>query len=100
MAIVAPGAHMSTGTNDPSGMDRFRLGKAYSVGQSAELARTTPATVRRWLMGYSVPGHRMLPVFGGQRRGSGPLVVSFLELAEIVVVARFRQATDGQGPVP
>ncbi|MGQ9677643.1 MAG: DUF433 domain-containing protein [Chloroflexota bacterium] len=79
-------------------LDKFRLGKAYTVAQAARLAGTTPATVRRWLVGYEAIGHRMAPVFGtrGRRHEENLLQVSFLELVEIVVVARFRQGIGGR----
>jgi uncharacterized protein (DUF433 family) len=71
--------------------DPFRTGKAYTVAQAARLARTTPQTVRRWLLGYDVPGHHMDPVFGSREHDSTTnLQVSFLELVEIAVAARFR----------
>jgi hypothetical protein len=80
-----------------AGVDLFRTGKAYNVVQAAKLAGTTPATVRRWLAGYEVPGHQMEPVFGGRRlpAGEAPWFVSFLQLVEIVVVARFRRGGRG-----
>ncbi len=68
-------------------IDPFRSGKTYTVAEAARLARTSPQNVRRWLLGYKVPGHRMEPVFGEREA----LRLSFLELAEIVVVARFRE---------
>ncbi len=74
-------------------IDTFRTGKAYTVTQAARLAGTSPQNVSRWLRGYAAPGHRMAPVFGKQR-GKEPLSISFLELAEIIVVARFRQPDD------
>jgi uncharacterized protein (DUF433 family) len=46
--------------------------------------------VRRWLLGYSAPGHKMEPVFGDRSR-SDLVAVSFLELSEIAVVAAFRE---------
>lgn len=80
-------------TSNGAAADPFRVGKTYSVGEAARLAHTTAATVRRWILGYEAPGHRMLPVFprieeieSGRR-----LEVSFLELAEVVVAVRFRQ---------
>lgn len=74
-------------------IDAFRIGKAYTVTQAARLAGTSAQNVSRWLRGYVAPGHRMAPVFGKQR-GKAPLSISFLELAEIIVVARFRQPDD------
>lgn len=87
--------------NKPTGTDAFRTGKAYTIAQAARLAGTSPATVRRWLAGYEAPGHQMMPVFAGQEAGraSAPLVISFLELVEIVVVARFRKGSPGGQPV-
>ncbi|MCL4369639.1 MAG: DUF433 domain-containing protein [Chloroflexi bacterium] len=82
-------------------LDTFRTGKAYTAARAARLAGTTAATVRRWLFGYEAPGHQMAPVFGaGRATGEdGPLVVSFLELVEIAVVARFRSAESRHGRV-
>ena len=72
-------------------LDAFRTGKAYTVAQAARLAGTTPTTVRRWLVGYEAPGHRMEPVFGGRGDGEeSPIAVSFLQLVEIAVAAKFR----------
>jgi uncharacterized protein (DUF433 family) len=75
-----------------SGIDPFRTGKAYTVGEASRLARTTAATVRRWILGYDAPGHHMEPVFGskGSRDSQQALQVSFLELVEVIVASRFR----------
>jgi uncharacterized protein (DUF433 family) len=83
-----------TGTG--SGFDRFRYGKAYTVRQVGRLAGVSPATVRRWLEGYEAPGHQMAPVFGGVRESNDAPGISFLQLIEIVVVARFRR---GKRPI-
>ena len=82
-------------------IDRFRTGKAYTVAEAAKLAKTTPATVRRWLQGYEAVGHRMTPVFGERVRAADGeiLMLSFLELAEVIVAARFRQGDHGP-PIP
>jgi uncharacterized protein (DUF433 family) len=81
-------------------IDIYRTGKAYTVAQAARLAGTTPATVRRWLFGYDSPGHQMVPVFGDRpARAETPIQVSFLELVEIIVVARFRTGVPGRTPV-
>lgn len=84
-------------TDGEPAIDRFRSGKAYTIAQAARLADTTPATVRRWLVGYAAPGHRMAPVFGAKQQPEEgeQLLVSFLELVEIAVVARFRQGAEG-----
>lgn len=79
--------------------DTFRTGKAYSVTQAARLARTSPQNVTRWLRGYAGSGHQMAPVFGG-RPTDASRTVSFLELAEIIVVATFRRpGPHGKRPV-
>lgn len=64
----------------------WRTRPAYTVGQASKLAGTSHATIRRWLQGYSAPGHWMEPVFGEQRP-----IISFLGLAELVVVSAFRK---------
>jgi uncharacterized protein (DUF433 family) len=73
-----------------SEIDRFRVGKAYTLAQAAALAETSPQNVRRWIYGYSAPGHKMQPVFGDKSAPDVVAVVSFLELIEIAVVAAFR----------
>lgn len=80
-------------------IDLFRRGKAYSVAQAGRLARTSAPNVRRWLLGYEAPGHRMEPVFGSKDPQASPLAVSFLELTELIVVARFRQGEVSGRPI-
>ena len=72
-------------------IDLFRTGKVYTATEAAKLARTSPANVRRWLLGYKHKTARMTPVFDRKPKGDAPLEVSFLQLAEIVVVLGFRQ---------
>lgn len=79
-------------------LDTFRTGKAYTIAQAAHLATTTPPTVRRWLLGSASPGHSTAPVFG-KKSGEDPLLVSFLELVEIVVAVRFRRGSPGHPPL-
>lgn len=74
----------------------MRIGKTYSLAQAARLAGTTPQNVRRWLYGYEAPGHRMEPVFGTLPDDDRPPVVSFLQLAELIVVARYRRRSGKQ----
>lgn len=62
----------------------------YTLAQAARLAGTSPQNARRWMLGYEGTGHRMRPVFGSDRPAGEPLMVSFLELCELAVVARFR----------
>ena len=76
---------------DMGKIDLFRTGKVYTSTEAAKLTRTSSANVRRWLLGYQDTTGKMRPVFGEKDKGVGPLEVSFLELAEIIVVLGFRQ---------
>ncbi len=77
-------------TNGHSIDDPFRIGKAYTIRAAANLAEVSPGTVRNWLYGTTTGD--MKAVFGRKSRSSeDAAMVSFLELAEIIVVARFRR---------
>ena len=70
----------------------YLTGKAYTVPEAARYAKTGAATVRRWIAGYDAAGHAMAPVFAEKAASSDePLRLSFLDLAEIVVVVTFTQ---------
>lgn len=74
--------------------DRFRTGKAYTVRQAADLAGVSPGTVRNWLYGSSAPsGYEMEPIFGTAKAKRPEQIarLSFLELSELIVAARFRK---------
>jgi len=73
--------------------DRFRTGKVYTIRQAADLASVSPGTVRNWLYGTTTTeGYEMSPIFGDKKGGIEETArVSFLELAELIVVARFRK---------
>lgn len=78
-------------------IEPFRTGKAYTVAQSARLAGTSPQNIRNWLIGRGQPEPRyeIAPVLGPKMRDPGThLMVSFLDLAELIVVAKYR---NGQG---
>jgi uncharacterized protein (DUF433 family) len=79
-------------------LDAFRVGKAYTIAHAARLAGATASTVRRWHLGYEVPGHQMVPVFGQrrQRRDDEPLMLSFLDLVELIVAVRLRRGSGGR----
>lgn len=77
-------------------ISQMRTGSAYTFAQAAHLAGTTPQNVRRWLFGYEAPGHRMDPVFGPPAQVDGAPTISFLQLAEIIVVARYRRRSGKQ----
>jgi uncharacterized protein (DUF433 family) len=76
----------------PMPLDRFRVGKTYTAAQAARLAGVTPGTIRNWMLGYAHAGYEMYPVLGQGRRRDGKIfTVSFLELAELIVVSRYRK---------
>jgi len=72
--------------------NRWRTRPVYTISQTAKLAGVHPITVRRWLYGSFTASTKMRPVFS--KKGTykeDTAEVSFLQLAEIVVVSRFRQ---------
>ena len=93
--------------------DRFRTGKVYTIRQAAVLGGVSPGTVRNWLWGsrphspdseeeeprtqpafgtpLALSPYEVEPVFGSRPRTSEIAMVSFLELSEVIVVAKFRQ---------
>lgn len=72
--------------------NKWRTRPVYTISQTAKLAGVSPITVRRWLYGADNPSTKMRPVFGGEDKYKENIAeVSFLQLAEIVVVSRFRQ---------
>jgi len=79
---------MATYSNE---LNEWRTRPEYTISQAAKLAGTSSATVRRWLYGYESERARMRPVFGATKKTKEASVeISFLQLAEIVVVSRFR----------
>lgn len=80
--------------------DLFRTGKAYTITEAARLAGTSYQNVRRWLLGYEAPGHRMEPVFGKKSTGPERPMFSFLELVEVAIAAEFRRPNGSGAPVP
>lgn len=66
---------------------------AYTIGQAARFAQMHSVTVRRWLLGYRYENHEMQPVFGAVNLGGNDpeLMLSFIQLCELVVANRFRQ---------
>lgn len=72
--------------------DPFRIGKAYTAAQAGRLAGVTPGTIRNWMLGYRHADYELYPVLGPKERVEGEVfTVSFLELAELIVVARYRR---------
>jgi uncharacterized protein (DUF433 family) len=76
-------------------LDRFRASKAYPIWQAAKLAGVTTQTAAKWLQGYEGAHGPIDPVFGesrGRRSLESPvLMLSFLDLVELVIVGRFRK---------
>lgn len=72
--------------------NRWRTRPVYTISQTAKLAGVHPVTVRRWLYGADSASTKMRPVFSGKGKSKeDEAEVAFLQLAEIVVVSRFRQ---------
>jgi hypothetical protein len=69
----------------------------YTAEEAARLLAVHPSTVRRWLVGYSYPlkdearGHQPAVIRAGRRDPAEPRVVTFLDLAELLVVKGFRR---------
>jgi len=89
--------------------DPFRIGKVFTIAQTANLVKVSQKTVRNWLYGISatpipkakaefgtpnpkIP-YEMTPVLGEAKPKVPDEVarVSFLELSELIVVAQFRE---------
>ena len=68
--------------------ESWRISPNYTITQAARIAVTHPINVHRWLYGSDYIHTQMKPVFG--KREEIPRL-SFIELAEIIVVARFRK---------
>jgi hypothetical protein len=84
---------MATTDGDSILADRFRTGKAYTLRQAAKLASVSTQTARRWVLGYEESDRQGSPVFGpkSDEPTGAPLMLSFLELVELDVVAKFRK---------
>ena len=81
-------------------IEPFRTGKVYSVSQAGRLAKTSPQNIRNWLVGRTSPGYEMTPVLGTKAKVPGAsLAVSFLELAELIVVAHYRSGEGKRVPL-
>ena len=73
-----------------NGINSWRTQPMYSFGEAARLAHVSPSTVRNWLVGYK-GGSREIPALFSSHTGDIPRV-SFLQLIEIIVAAKFRKA--------
>lgn len=71
-----------------NGHDGSRTDPLYTIAEAAHLIKVHPITVRRWCFGYNRPEGNVPPILGEKERV--PLV-SFLDLAEIIVASSFRR---------
>ena len=85
--------------------DAWRTQPMYSFAEAGKLAGVSAGTVRSWLFGYSqnewpsgeaAQGRTVAPL---NTMSPNSTIVSFLELVEIVVAARFRVAARKSFPV-
>src|SRR4051794_15427055 len=81
--------------SEVTNLDRYRTGKGYTIWQAARLAGVTTQTAKRWLLGYDRTYGSVGPVVGERARqpatSSDALMLSFLELVELVIVGRYRK---------
>src|SRR4051794_29617164 len=82
-------------TAEAAPSDQIRVGKSYMIWQAAKLAGVSTRTAREWLVGHDGPEGYAPPVFGEWASRSitsdAVLMLSFLELVELVIVGRFRR---------
>ncbi len=71
-----------------NGNNSWRTDPLYTINETAHLANVSSMTVRRWLFGYQTSDRQVPAILGEQEKS--PLV-SFLQLAEIVVASSFRR---------
>ena len=68
--------------------DNWRTSPIYTIPEAARLAKTSPGTVRRWIVGTDTSE----PIFASTQAVAHDLAeVSFLQLVEIVVASYFRK---------
>ena len=80
-------------------VELIRTEPAYTIAQAARIAGTAPQNVRNWLFGSQREGRAMKPVFGAKEHEGGVYRLSFLELAELIVVARYRNGSGATMPL-
>ncbi len=72
-----------------NGHNGWRTDPLYTYGEAAHLAQVSASTVRNWLFGYTTKHGDVLPLFVYPAKQA---MVSFLQLIEIVIAAKFRKA--------
>ena len=78
--------------NNNGSMNGWRTESMYTFGEAAQLTRVSASTVKNWLVGYTVKGREVPPLFPS---GNGAMV-SFLQMIEIMVAGRFRKSALGR----
>jgi uncharacterized protein (DUF433 family) len=68
--------------------EKWRTKPLYTISEAANLTHVSHQTVRNWLYGYKAKHKKVLPILGKQEKAPQ---VSFLQLAEILIVAGFRK---------
>lgn len=74
--------------NNISNNGSWRTDTIYTISEAAHLAKVSYQTIRNWLYGYKTDYGDVKPILGKQEKA--PLV-SFLQLAEILVASSFRR---------
>ena len=80
---------MTSNGHEPNGVEAWRTQPMYTFGEAARLSGVAPATVRNWIRGYTVNDRTVPPLFESSAKDAAS--VSFLQLIEMVVAARFRK---------
>ena len=81
--------NMALRGNGQEALDGWRTESMYTFGEAARLTRVSATTVRNWLLGYTVRGREVPPLFPS----SNGAMVSFLQMIEVMVAGRFRRST-------
>ena len=68
--------------------DSWRTSPIYTFSEAARLAKTTPGTIKRWIVGTKTSIPLFEPAHLDER---DPAVVSFVQLVEVVVASNFRR---------
>ena len=68
--------------------DSWRISPIYTFSEAARLAKTTPGTIKRWIVGTKTSIPLFEPAHLDER---DPAVVSFVQLVEVVVASSFRR---------
>ena len=77
---------------DPlDGSQLWRTGPLYTLAEAGRLAHVSAGTVKNWLSGYTgVTGKAVPPLI--HKSENDAVMVSFLQLIEVVVAGKFRKA--------